>query len=93
MMFSLGLLLLSLLLIDATVAKIATDVAFGRRIALLNNLLRGALLFWPVIITPLYKYAKRDQAYADMFSVGLAPTITPAMLRCTPRPPRPTPKA
>lgn len=84
MMFSLGLLLLSLLVIDASVGrrKIATDVTLARRIAVLNNLFRGALLFWPVIVTPLYKYARRDHAYAELFSVGLAPSITPAVLRC-----------
>lgn len=82
MVLSLGLLLLSLLVLDATAGRIAEDLTLTRRIALLNNLVRGALLFWPVICTPLYKYAKRDQDYADSFSLGLASSITPAVLRC-----------
>lgn len=85
MMLSLGFLLLSLLIINASASQLASDTILFRRSALLNNLVRGAVLFWPVIYTPLCKYAKRDNDYADSFTaVRLAPSITPAMLRyCT----------
>ena len=82
MMLSLGLLLLSVAIIDATAGRIAPDPVRTRRVGMLNNLVRSALLFWPVIWTPLRKYVKKDQEYADSFSaVRLAPSITPAMLR------------
>lgn len=81
MMLSLGSLLLTLAAVDVTAGRIAEDDTLTRRIALLNNMVRGLLLFWPVIFTPLYKYAKRDHRYAERFSAGMRPSITPAMLR------------
>lgn len=82
MTLSLGLLLVTVIAIDISAGTIADNLVLARRLALLNNLVRGVFLFWPVIYTPLCKYAKRDQEYADSFSLGLAPSITPAMLRC-----------
>lgn len=82
LMLSLGFLLLSLLVINASASQIASDTTVLRRSALLNSLVRGAVLFWPVIYTPLCKYAKRDNEYGESFTaVRLAPSITPAMLR------------
>lgn len=83
MMLSLGFLLFTVVLLDASSGGIAADRVLARRIALVNNLVRSALLFWPVIFTPLVKYCIRDVAYAEQFSVGLAPTVTPAILRYT----------
>lgn len=81
MMVSLGFLLATTVAVDASAGDISQDDALARRIALLSNMVRGALLFWPVIWTPLVKYAKKDHGYAERFSVGLTPTITPAVLR------------
>lgn len=83
MMLSLGFLLFTVVLLDASSGSIAADRVLARRIALVNNLVRSALLFWPVIFTPLVKYCMRDVAYAEQFSVGFVPTVTPAILRCT----------
>lgn len=81
MILSLGLLLLSVVVINVGAVRIASDRTLARRLALLTNLVRGAFLFWPVIYTPLYKFVKRDQDYADSFALGLEPSITPAVLR------------
>lgn len=81
MILSLGLLMLTVISLNTTAGRIAEDLTLTRRLALVTNLVRGALLFWPVIVTPLCKFAKRDQDYADSFSLGLEPSITPAMLR------------
>ncbi|CAB1101804.1 unnamed protein product [Ectocarpus sp. CCAP 1310/34] len=83
MMVSLVSLLVMLAAVNLTAGKIAEDDTLTRRIALLNNMVRGLLLFWPVIFTPLCKYAKRDQRYAERFSAGMRPSITPAMLRAS----------
>ena len=83
MMLSLGFLLFTVVLLDASSGGIAADRVLARRIALVNNLVRSALLFWPVIFTPLVKYCIRDVAYAEQFSIGLVPTVTPAILRYT----------
>lgn len=81
MMLSLGFLLFTVVLLDASAGSVAADNTLARRIALVNNIVRSALLFWPVIFTPLLKYAAKDVDYADQFAAGLEPTVTPAMLR------------
>ncbi|CAM9331891.1 unnamed protein product, partial [Scytosiphon promiscuus] len=83
MTVSLGFLLLTTVAVDASAGDIAQDDALARRIALLSNMVRGALLFWPVIWTPLVKYVKKDNDYAERFSVGLVPSVTPAVLRAS----------
>eukprot|EP00903_Cladosiphon_okamuranus_P012689 g11867.t1 len=83
MILSLGPLLLSVALVNVGAFEIAHDLTLARRLALVTNVIRGAFLFWPVIYTPLYKFIKRDQDYADSFVLGLEPSITPAMLRAS----------
>lgn len=81
MMFALGFLMLMVVLFNIASGSIAEDHALTRRVALANNIVRSALLFWPVIWTPLLRFLVKDWEYADMFTVGLAPTLTPAELR------------
>lgn len=81
MMLSLGLLMLTVIVFNVTAGKLAADSTMVRRVALGNNVVRSALLFWPVIATPLWKYLRKDVRYAELFTVGLAPAVTPAMLR------------
>lgn len=82
MMLSLGFLLFTVILLNASAGVAAANNTVARRIALVNNIVRSALLFWPVIFTPLLRFVMRDVGYAEQFAVGLEPTLTPAMLRC-----------
>lgn len=81
MTFALGFLMLTVVVIDAAGGCIAADHTLTRRVALANNALRNALLFWPVIWTPLWRYIQKDAAYAQMFTVGLTPDLSPTDLR------------
>lgn len=81
MIYSLAFLTLSVVVFDALAVGIAADHTLTRRVALAHNIVRTALLFWPVIITPLWKFMKKDRDYAETFTVGLTPEVTPAQLR------------
>lgn len=81
MMVALGFLMLTVVLFDVASGSIAEDHALTRRVALVNNIVRSALLFWPVIWTPLSRFLLKDWEYASMFTVGLAPAVTSAELR------------
>lgn len=82
MMFSLGFLMLAVVGYDATARGLSSRHTLTRRLALASNTICSALLFWPVIVTPLWKYFRKDAAYAETFTLGLAPAVASAMLRC-----------
>lgn len=81
MLVSLGYLMLMVVVFNITTEGLAVDSMLARRVALANNAIQSALLFWPIILTPLWKYVRRDVAYAEMFTLGLAPAVAPGVLR------------
>lgn len=81
MLFSLCFLMATVVVLDVTVGWLSSDGTLMRRVALANNIVRSALLFWPVITTPMWKYIRRDAAYAEAFTLGFPPAVAPAVLR------------
>ena len=82
MMMSLGFLMVSVVVLDATAGCYSSDATMARRVAILNNFIRSAILFWPIIFTPLLKYAVKDYGYAERFAMSKTRTLTPRTLRC-----------
>ncbi|CAM9379472.1 unnamed protein product, partial [Discosporangium mesarthrocarpum] len=57
------------------------QVVLLRRVAVINNLVRTGVIFWPCIGGPMWKYVHNDQAYIDSFCHGFSTIPTPALLR------------
>lgn len=81
MILAISFLSMSVVLLNLSAGAVAASHTLARRVAVANNLTRSALLFWPVIFTPMIKYVAKDVKYADQFMAGLEPSMTPAMLR------------